>query len=346
MLVTGLAAGWALAAASTQPAAAATLDQLSDRTHKINMLAKLGYQPKLVFFGGSRSMRFEPSYVRYWWGIRGFNATVQSCKNEDVWALVHHVVRRDPGRKKYIVWGIQPEAFFSDQVFDVALVKDRRLRRSFPYALRQTMGDGLKHPWSPGRRYAGDGALLHDYYDRQEAAGVTLEEALAAYIKKAMSWDNTADAIPTRVTRTRTYFERTLAYMSAQGFEPLLIFLPMHPDAIAALRDEHWDNRRASFAAYLAGLQQSYRFTVLDFTFIESFGGDPDAFYNAAHMKLPNMRRLLRAAVRKAPWAFGLAPSPTAPPRSPRRPSGPALRVDVAEPLVPRRGLISTAPTR
>ena len=320
-LATGLAAGGSLAPASTEPAAAATLDQLSDRTHKINMLAKLGYQPKLVFFGGSRSMRFEPSYVRYWWGIRGFNATVQSCKNEDVWALVHHVVRRDPGRKKYIVWGIQPEAFFSDQVFDVALVKDRRLSRSFPYALRQTMGTAS---CTRGRPAGGTPATARFCMTTTTARrrGVTLEEALAAYIKKALSWDNTADTIPTRVTRTRTYFERTLAYMSAQGFEPLLIILPMHPDAIAALRDDHWDNRRASFAAYLAGLQQSYRFTVLDFTFIESFGGDPDAFYNAAHMKLPNLRRLLRAAVRKAPWAFGLAPSSTAPPTSTSKQSG------------------------
>jgi hypothetical protein len=273
------------------------------------MLARLGYQPKLIFLGGSRSMRFEPSYVRYRWGIRGFNAAVRGWTNEDVWAIVHHVVRRDPGRKKYIVWGIQRESFFSNQVFDVALVKDRRLRRYFPYDLRQTMGDGVKHTWR-GNIYAGDGAVVYDYYDGQEAAGVTLEEALAAYIKKVLSWDLTADHIPTTVSRTRRYFERTLAYMSAQGFEPLLIILPVHPDVIAAIRDEHWDNRRASFAAYLAGLQQSYRFTVLDFTFIESFGGDPDAFYNAAHMKLPNMRRMLRAAVRKAPWAFGLAPSP------------------------------------
>ena len=156
--------------ASAGPAAAATLDQLSDRTHKMNMLGRLGYHPKLVFFGGSRSMRFEPSYARKKWRLRGFNGAVMECRHEDVWAMTHHLVRRAPKVKKYVVWGIQPGGFFTNATFDVALLRDRRLRRWFPYDLRKSMGNGDTHPWSH-RTYVRDGAVVYDNYDRLEDGG-------------------------------------------------------------------------------------------------------------------------------------------------------------------------------
>jgi hypothetical protein len=309
LVASTLAAGCALALASADPAAAATLDKLSDRTHKVNLLGRLGYHPKLVFFGGSRSMRLEPLYARERWGLRGFNAAVQGNEHEDVWALFHHMVRRAPDHEKYVVWGIQPGGFFANATFDVGLLRDRRLKRYFSSDVRAAQGDGLVHRWAK-RRYVRDGAVVYDDFDRAIEAGRTLTESLDAYIRRALRTRSTADTIPEKVTRTRRYFEKTLTYMNAHGCEPLLIIMPVHPRVIRAVRDEHWDNRRASFAAYLAGLQETHRFTVLDFTFIESFGGDPGAFYDGVHMKKANLRRLLRAAVRQAPWAFGRAPAP------------------------------------
>jgi len=308
-LLLGLAAGGALGAASADPAAASSLDQLSDRTHKMNMLARLGYNPKLVFFGGSRSMRFEPSYARERWGLRGFNCAVMGSNHEDVWAMTHHLVRRAPGLKRYVVWGVQPGCFFNNEPFDIALVQDSRLRRYFPLELRQKMNGGVTHPWSD-RVYARDGAVVRDHFDRLLEAGWSLDESLDAYIANALRHRVKIDSIPTTMTRARRYFEQTLDYMDRHDIEPLLVIMPIHPRVIRAVRDEHWDNWRASFKAYLADLQKSYHFTVLDFTFIRTFDGDPDAFFDGVHMKPLNMRRLLRAAVRKAPWAFGRAPAP------------------------------------
>lgn len=308
-VVFGLAAGGALVGTSAPPAAAATLDQLSDRSHKVNMLESLGYKPRLVFFGGSRSFRFEPSYARDKWGLRAFNCAVMQNQHEDVWALIHHLVREFPTTRRYVVWGIQPGCFFRSMRFDVALVQDPRLRRFFPLELRTTMDGGVSHPWSR-RVYARDGAVLWDDFDRLEAAGRTLDESLDAYIARALDQRSTTDTIPTEMTRARHYFEETLAYMNREGIAPLLIIMPIHPRVIRAVRDVHWDNRRESFRAYLEGLQETYRFTFLDFTFIRTFDGDPEAFYDGVHMKRSNMRRLLRAAVRLAPWAFGRAPAP------------------------------------
>lgn len=81
------AAGGALG--TSPPADAATLESLSDRIHKASLLEALTYKPRLVFFGGSRSLRFEPSYAKQLTGLKGFNAAFINGKPEDVWAFSH-----------------------------------------------------------------------------------------------------------------------------------------------------------------------------------------------------------------------------------------------------------------
>lgn len=301
----------ALAGPQASTASAWPLPAASDRSHKADLLARLGYAPKLVFFGGSRSLRFEPAYARRLSGLRGFNAACVECTPEDVWALSHHLMRRcahSADKPLYVMWGIQP-GIFSNKQFDAALVGDTRLSRYFSSGLRASMGSGLPHFWA-NRTYLRDGAMVWDNYDRLEQSGRTLQESLAIYIRRALRKHGEGTTVATHDTRARRYFEATLAYLNEHGCEPLLIVMPVHPKVIAAVRDDAWDARRASLMAYFTELQKRYYFTVLDFTFIDSFDGLPSAFYDGVHMKQANMRRLLRAAVGKAPWAFGLAPAP------------------------------------
>lgn len=290
------------------PAAAATLDSLSDRTHKANLLRALGYNPRLVFFGGSRSLRFEPSYGKQLSGLRGFNAAFINGTTEDVWAFSHYLVRRAPGVHLRAVWGISLSNFFTSKTFDTALISDGRLNRWFPLSLRRSMGSGVTHKWSQVT-YLRDGADVYDNYDRKEKAGRTLDEALDAYIAKALQRHSTSDTIVTD-TRAGHYFVDTLTYLNEKGCEPLVIIMPLHPRVIRAIRDGHWDNRRQFLHGYLTSLQETLHFTWLDLTFISTFDGDPSAFYDGDHLKRSNMRRLLKAAVKQAPWAFGLAPAP------------------------------------
>jgi hypothetical protein len=330
-LVTGLAAGWFLAGASARPAAAAIAT--SDRTYKADLLGRLGYAPRLVFVGGSRSLRFSPTYAYRRTGLRGFNAAVVECMNEDVWALMHLMVKRAPKVKRYVVWGIVPGTMFLTRQFDSALVRDRRLRSWFPLSLRQAQGSGIRHPVGR-RRYARDGGLTWDRFAAEAAAGVTLAEKLQPYIERARRNPFTLDAISTKMTRGRRYFEDALAYLNARDCEPLLILTPVHPKVLRVMRNDHWDSWHASLLAYFTELQTRYHFTVLDFTFISSFNGDPAAFYDVSHMKASNMRRMLAAAVREAPWAFGKGdapwdepdptPSPTPSPTPAPQPAGSA----------------------
>ena len=296
-----------LAAALAPSPAAASLATMSDRSHKVDLLARLTYKPRLVFYGGSRSLRIPPSFARSYAGLKAFNFAVQEGTTEDFWALSHHLVRRDPDGPLYVMWGMQPN-IFSDRQMDAALVRDGRLSRYFPADLLASMKGGAPHTWG-NRSYAADGHVTFDNYDRIEAAGRTLKESLDAYIKRLL--EKRGDGvIPPHPTRAKQYFIDTLAYLNQHDCAPLIMIMPVHPRVIAAVRDERWEERRANFMAYLVSLQDTYRFTILDFTFISRFGGDRALFYDGVHMKQENCRRLLRAAIDKAPWAFGLAPAP------------------------------------
>ena len=93
--------------------------------------------------------------------------------NEDVWALLHHMFKRDPKVKRYVVWGILPGTIFLTRRFDSALVSDPRLRSWFPLSLRNAQGSGMRHAVG-SRRYAADGGLTWDNFAAEAAAGVTL----------------------------------------------------------------------------------------------------------------------------------------------------------------------------
>lgn len=331
-LIAALAAGGFLAA--TDVLSAATMATTSDRTFKADLLGRLGYAPRLVFVGGSRFLRFSPTYAFRRTGLRGFNAAVVECMNEDVWATMHLLVKRNPTLKRYVVWGIQPGTVFLTRQFDSALVRDPRLSCWFPLSLRQAQGSGLRHLVGR-RRYARNGGLTWDRFAAEAAAGVTLNQTLQRYIERARSHPCTSDSISTKMTRGRRYFEDTLEYLNAHDCQPLLILAPVHPKVLRVMRNEHWEARHASLLAYFKGLQERYHFTVLDFTFISRFNGDPAAFYDHVHMKASNLRRMLDAAVRKAPWAFGKGDAPwdevTPPTPSPAPSMSPAVS---ASPLV------------
>jgi hypothetical protein len=52
--------------------------------------------------------------------------------------------------------------------------------------------------------------------------------------------------------------------------------------------------------AYLASLPPTLKIRFIDASSIATFGGTPGAFYDGVHMKVPNMRLLLRYVVRAA----------------------------------------------
>ncbi len=50
--------------------------------------------------------------------------------------------------------------------------------------------------------------------------------------------------------------------------------------------------------------QTRYRFAVLDYSRVEDFGGDPNAFYDGVHVKAKNAKLIAARAFKDVPQAF------------------------------------------
>jgi len=104
--------------------------------------------------------------------------------------------------------------------------------------------------------------------------------------------------------RSKRYFEKTLRLFNLHGVAPVLVIMPYHPEALAAFRAVHWQDKLDALNAYLRRLQGRYAFHVLDYTEIESFGGRADGFYDGAHVKRESVRRIVRQVLADVPGAF------------------------------------------
>jgi hypothetical protein len=281
----------------------------TDRAVKLDLLTRLPKPPQLLIFGGSRATRFEPSRFQRLTGLRGFNLAFQNGRPEDAWAFVNFIHTRYPHLRLHVVWFIHVEAF-REQGLSLGLVQDRRLSRWLPPAL--VAAQRAKLPTTAaempkGRdlaltRYGPDGAVLYNRYDLDVAHGRplsrSLDNSIATVLKRYAT--TTVALFP----RSELYFQKTLGLLNKMGSTPAVVFMPLHPRLLAAVRAVGWDKRHREVIAYLEGLQKDYRFCLLDLSKLSSFGGDPKAFYDGYHVKQANARKLVDTVVARCPEAF------------------------------------------
>jgi hypothetical protein len=285
----------------------------SERTFKADQIDDLGYVPKVVFFGGSRSMRFEPSYLTKKTGLKGFNLAMTNGRPEDAWAFAHYLHDQSPETKLRWIWGIQ-NSTMSERELEAGLVQDRRLNQYLPRALLREQGVLL--PRTPDkvpkaspadwRKYSRDGVVLWNNYDKYEADGRTLERSLKIYIKRALQKQQAEPGSGLeKASRSRDYFERTLGYLNKIGVKPILISMPIHPKVLNALLPGGWQEGHDAFVEYLDSLHGRYDFEFVDLSQISSYDGDPDEFYDGVHIKFRNARKVIDTLVRTYPEQFG-----------------------------------------
>lgn len=281
----------------------------TDRAVKMRLLEALDEPPQLLIFGGSRATRFEPSYLRELTGLRGFNLALQNGRPEDAWAFTNLIHERHPGTGLHVVWFLHVEAF-REQGLSAGLIQDPALARWFPRSLvererarlPQTAADLPKGRDLALTEYGQDGAVLRNRYDLEIEKGRTLERAVDWTINEALQrYKTTAPAL---FPRSQTYFEKTIRALNEDGTKPVIVFMPLHPRLLAAVKPAGWSERHGQVMGYLRDLQDELDFAVLDFSVLSSFGGDPQGFYDGFHIRKANARRLLDAVVAQAPGSF------------------------------------------
>jgi len=289
-------------AAATYGAAASPL---YDRGYKCDLVERLPEPPELVIFGGSRAQRFEPTLAEELTGLPAFNFAVQNSRPEDAYAMARHLFWRAPGVKLRCFWALQATTL-SDAPSHPGLLAEPRLSRFLPEDLlaeqRRISVSREGRELSPDNRFTARGSLVYNSYDARLERGVPFEQTLAGYLSALVPRAGAPAAYDS--ARAKSYFERTLQLFNLHDVDPVLVIMPYHPTALAAFRAVGWGAKEQALMTYLKNLRGTYRFHLLDYTDIASFHGSREAFYDGAHVKSVNARRILRQAVKDAPAAF------------------------------------------
>jgi len=304
--------GWGSVEEDTSPLPARAL-RPSEITYKADLVEDLPEPPQLVFFGGSRSERFDPVYAREVTRLPAFNFAVTNGRPEAAYALAGWLLERAPQTKLHWVWGVQASTLW-DRPLDPGLLQDPRFAGSFPRELLREqlldlpLGRAPERSFLDNRRYSRRGLLVWNSYDAKRARGLTLQESLDRYIRQAVQRTERVAAIGgvsrDRPSRARGYFLKTLRLLNDHGTTPLIVLMPVHPDVLSALRAHGGQRSRQRLLEYLRSLQGEYTFELLDLTEVSSFGGDPEGFYDGVHITRQNARRAFDRMAVAAPDAF------------------------------------------
>jgi hypothetical protein len=292
----------------------------NDRTVKSDLVEALKQAPGVVILGSSRAMKFEPGYITRRTGARAFNAGVSSGRPLDAYAFVRLLAARFPRQKDWgYLWLLDTEAFratapdpgllntprlaryLPDGTGSSARLKDLKLLFSWQTARRslQSIESKLEGDTGAGEgqtsQFADDGFRTFDYHDRRLQHGVPLQTGVRQIIRQATATyrDDYRNLDPAAVKDLR----RTLAFMNRKGSVPVIVVSPQHPEVTSAVARLGWNARHRQVVKLLRSLQHEYRFRVLDYADVASFGGSPNDFYDGYHMTVPNTRRLIDAVL-------------------------------------------------
>lgn len=282
----------------------------SDRTYKLGLISKMVKPPQLLIFGGSRATRFDPAYFKRLTGLTTFNCAFSNGRPTDDWAITRWYLAKHPNVRLHVFWGVEPSLFFAKDL-DPGLVQDRRLTGAFPQSIideaagKQVAAVGLPRAMlCDAGAYDPLGLLTSSWYDYREAHGMTLDRSVRQWVAMTVTTRLRSVYHSTSWSLNEFCFAQTMALLNSIGTTPVIVVMPTQPLAIQLLGEQRWNDNRVRFLNNLRLLQQQYRFAILDYSRIESFGGDAGAFYDGVHVKDVNARRIAAQAFRDVPEAF------------------------------------------
>ncbi len=294
-----------------------------DRSFKLDVYEEMARVPRVLVFGGSRSLRMDPATIKEKTGLVSFNFGFHNGRPEDAWAVTDYALDQHPERPPTVIWCVQSTTFM-DVPMAPGLINDERLAQAFPKALVDAkMAWAMKQPKRnvfSGRKWGHDGMLWWNGYDTKRKNGLTLQMALNGYLDAKMLATAGNHKLP-RNTRAMAYFARTIKLLNKYKIKPLIVVMPYQPRVLSAFYSVGWDVKQKWLMNYLGNLQKRLNFRVLNCLKISTFGGSPDGFYDGSHLTIGNSRKLIRYLVAHAPSCFKVPKPPTPTPSPSPSPS-------------------------
>jgi hypothetical protein len=282
-----------LAGAAVASSTSAAAQPSTDRTVKLDLIAKLKQGPQILIVGDSRGRQAEPSYLQRFTGLTGFNAAVTGGATPDAWVFTRYTADRFPNQKRRYIWFVSWG--LATNIVTPWLQSDPRGRRYLqevaPYLSTQTVTPPPQRD-TPAHYHA-DGSLRIDQSSPTPSQVKQVEAAAARIVAHLRQHPPVA---PTFDPSTYQLFEHLLAYVNGRGERPVIVINPIYPTVFAEL-ERYGDPLTASSLTYLRSLQPRYDFVVVDCRDIRNWGGTASDWNNPTHIDRANMRRMLRYVV-------------------------------------------------
>lgn len=327
LLVLALAAAVAMAAVGTlntlaDPYGSMGLHYLptvttSDRTVKADAIEELKQPPQLIVLGSSRSMRYEPAYLKKKTGLRAFNAGVNGIGGTaDAWAMSNFIDEVWPAAAPRYLWLLDVESFVPFKI-QGSTATEPRLAKFVGRAVATEDVGGLAGAIRQNRTTLFSLATAWDsirlIVNRDEAS--SKQSRFQRLIQpdgvlEMRPWSEAGWKVrfPGSVKRygnlyrnafkrldpeSERYFEKTLAFMNHRGIRPVVVLTPINPKLRAIVGPLGWDRRHREVVAYVTSLEGTYDLVFLDLTDPAVFGFDPVQFYDGVHPTELNTRRAI-----------------------------------------------------
>jgi hypothetical protein len=263
----------------------------TDRSVKLDLIAKLKRGPEILILGDSRGRQAEPSLLQRLTGKTGFNAAVTGGSAPDAWVFTRYAADRFPKQKRRYIWFVS--AGLTTNIPDPRMEADPRGRHYLEEVAPYLSTQAVNPPWATDTRYRRDGSLP----DEQSPPSLAQVKQVKAKAARAVAQIRQHPPVAPPFDPARVQlFEHLLAYMNGRGERPVIVFNPVYPTVLAEL-EKYGDPVAASSLDYLDSLRPRYDFVVVNCQDIHTWGGTDYDWTNASHVDRANMRRMLRYIV-------------------------------------------------
>ena len=272
----------------------------TDRTVKLDLIARLKQGPQILIVGDSRGRQAEPSLLRQLTGHSAFNAAVTGGATPDAWVFTRYTADRFPNQRRRYIWFVSWG--LATNIVTPWLQSDPRGRRYLqevaPYLSTQTVNPPPQRD-TPAH-YRADGSLRIDQASPTPSQAQQVKARAARIVAQIRQHPPVATPLD---PGTYQLFEHLLAYVNGRGERPVIVINPMYPTVFAEL-EKYGDPLTTGSLDYLHSLESRYDFVVVDCRDIRTWGGTADDFNNPTHIDRTNMRRMLRYVVAHADGAL------------------------------------------
>jgi hypothetical protein len=292
----------------------------STRVAKSQTMARVA-PCEVIVLGSSRSMQIDPALIRSLTGRSAYNAAVDSAKAEDWLATTRYAVEGLRWPVREIVLGVDVEGLHNHAPPDGRLGGAPAIARHLPIEFQaRVLGEVLSSSLSQSQLVSSlrsvrlsmtghpedsstlsdNGMLTYVKFEREIAAG-TFRPDLQGTV---LSYDGRFAGM-TALDAGRMSALRTLVVLAAsRGIRVRAFVSPLHRTVVAHLEQKRaFSTLRAATVAALEGLRREFSgtLTVVDYTDVRTFGGDPELFYDGAHIRTATANLLVRALLRSEP---------------------------------------------